>query len=43
MKINQIAYRLGVHASQHFSRMFSGIMGMSAWGFRKQNWPSVGR
>lgn len=43
MKINQIAYRLGFHDPQHFSRMFSGIMGMSAWEFRKQNWPSVGR
>lgn len=37
MKINQIAYKLGFQDPQHFSRVFTGMMGISAWEFRKQN------
>ena len=35
MKVNQIAYKLGFKESQHFSRVFSNTMGVSALEFRR--------
>ncbi|MDE6159248.1 MAG: helix-turn-helix domain-containing protein [Bacteroidaceae bacterium] len=38
MKATQIAYRLGFRDPQHFARVFTAAVGMSAWKFRKQQW-----